>query len=152
MNSLIYRVNVGWYWKYYTAIIATESFRLLPRYCIGIFYYKNRVQHHCTCVPFRGRSRLLKRGHSQIWHHCWCGTNWDMYSHSVQSMQTLGGLNYTVWDWIFYHQLSLSIPPYYLSTIRSTRQYHPLRYILPCSSITAHQNSHFSRTTSDWNN
>ena len=38
---------------------------------------------------------------------------------------------------VFYHQLSLSIPPYYLSAIRSTRQYHPLHYILPCSSMTA---------------
>ena len=52
---------------------------------------------------------------------------------------------------VFYHQLSLSIPLYYLSTIRSTRQYHPLHYILPCSSMTAHQNSYFSRTISDWN-
>ena len=52
---------------------------------------------------------------------------------------------------VFYHQLSLSIPPYYLSTIGSTRQYHPLHYILPCSFTTAHQNSYFLRTISDWN-
>ena len=52
---------------------------------------------------------------------------------------------------VFYHQLSLSIPPYYLSAIRSARQYHPLYYILPCSSMTAHQNIYFPRTISDWN-
>ena len=52
---------------------------------------------------------------------------------------------------VFYHQLSLSIPPYYLSAIQSIRQYHPLHYILPCSSTTAHQNSYFPRTISDWN-
>ena len=52
---------------------------------------------------------------------------------------------------VYYHQLSLTIPPYYLSAIRSTRQYHPLHYILPYSSTTAHQNSYFSRAISDWN-
>ena len=52
---------------------------------------------------------------------------------------------------VFYHQLSLLIPLYYLSTIQSTRQYHPLHYILPCLSTTTLQNSYFSRTTSDWN-
>ena len=44
---------------------------------------------------------------------------------------------------VFYHQLSLTIPPYYLPAMRSTRQYHPLHYILPCSSTTAHQNIYF---------
>ena len=53
---------------------------------------------------------------------------------------------------VFYHQLSLSIPPYYLSAIQPTRQYyHPLYYILPCSPMTAHQSSYFPRTVSDWN-
>ena len=52
---------------------------------------------------------------------------------------------------IFYQQISLTIPPYYLPTSRSTRQYHPLHYILPHVSTTAHQNSYFSRTINDWN-
>ena len=43
----------------------------------------------------------------------------------------------------FYQQISLTIPPYYLPTSRSTRQYHPLHYILPHVSTTAHQNSYF---------
>ena len=47
---------------------------------------------------------------------------------------------------IFYQQISLTIPPYYLPTSRSTRQYHPLHYILPHVSTTAHQNIYFSRT------
>ena len=51
----------------------------------------------------------------------------------------------------FYQQISLTIPPYYLPTSRSTRQYHPLHYILPHVSTTAHQNSYFSRTINDWN-
>ena len=52
---------------------------------------------------------------------------------------------------IFNQQISLIIPPYYLPTSRSTRQYHPLHYILPHVSTTAHQNSYFSRTINDWN-
>ena len=32
---------------------------------------------------------------------------------------------------VFYQHLALSIPPYYLPTTQSTRQYHPLHYILP---------------------
>ena len=38
----------------------------------------------------------------------------------------------------------------YLPAIRSTTQYHPLHYISPYSSTTAHQNSCFSTTISDW--
>ena len=34
--------RVGRYQKYYTAIIATGSLRLLPRYCIGIIYYNKQ--------------------------------------------------------------------------------------------------------------
>ena len=52
---------------------------------------------------------------------------------------------------VFYQQLSLTIPLYHLTATRSMRQYHPLHYILPYSSTMAHQNSYFSRTTSDWN-
>ena len=52
---------------------------------------------------------------------------------------------------IFYQQLALTIPPYYLPTTRSTRQYHPLHYILPNSSTTAYQNSYFARSINDWN-
>ena len=36
---------------------------------------------------------------------------------------------------MFYQQISLTIPPYYLPTSRSTRQYHPLHYILPHVSL-----------------
>ena len=32
---------------------------------------------------------------------------------------------------VFYHQLLLTIPPYYLPTTLSTRLYHPLHYVLP---------------------
>ena len=40
-------------------------------------------------------------------------------------------------------QLSLTIPSYYLpSTIRSTRQYHPSQFVLPCSSTTLYQHSY----------
>ena len=52
---------------------------------------------------------------------------------------------------IFYQQLALIIPPHYLPTVQSTRQYHPLHYILPYSATTAYQNSYFSRTIKDWN-
>ena len=52
---------------------------------------------------------------------------------------------------VFYQQISLTIPPYYLPTSRSMRQHHPLHYILPHVSTTAHQNSYFSKTINDWN-
>ena len=48
-----------------------------------------------------------------------------------------------------YHQLSLFIPPYYL--VQTTRQYHPLRFVLPCSSTTSYQQNYFTRTINDWN-
>ena len=38
---------------------------------------------------------------------------------------------------VFFQHLALLIPPYYLPTTRSMRQYHPLHYILPYSSTTA---------------
>ena len=49
----LHTTRVGQYLKYYTVITATESLWLLSWYCIGIyiFYYKNRAQHHYTCVP-----------------------------------------------------------------------------------------------------
>ena len=40
---------------------------------------------------------------------------------------------------VFYQQLALTVPLYYLPTTRSTRQYHPLHFILPYSSTTAYQ-------------
>ena len=52
---------------------------------------------------------------------------------------------------VFYQQLALTVPSYYLPTTRSTRQCHPLHYILPYSSTTAYQNSYFSRTIKYWN-
>ena len=45
---------------------------------------------------------------------------------------------------VFYHQLIITYSPsilVYLPATRSMRQYHPLLYILPYSSTTAHQNS-----------
>ena len=50
-----------------------------------------------------------------------------------------------------YHQLSLFIPPYYLPPVRATKQYHPLRFVLPCSSTTSYQENYFTRTINDWN-
>jgi len=50
-----------------------------------------------------------------------------------------------------YHQISLTTPPYFLPMLRSTRQYHPLHYILPQPSTTAYQYSYFYRTVNDWN-
>ena len=35
---------------------------------------------------------------------------------------------------VFYQQLALTVNLYYLPTTRSTRQYHPLHFILPHSS------------------
>ena len=43
-----------------------------------------------------------------------------------------------------YHQISLTIPPYFLQSSCSTRQYHLLHYILPQPSTTAYQYSYFN--------
>ena len=63
--------------------------------------------------------------------------------HKLSRLQTLHK--------VFYQQLALTVPSYYLPTTRSTRQYRPLHYILPYSCTTAYQNSYFSRTINDWN-
>ena len=47
---------------------------------------------------------------------------------------------------------SLSIPPHFISMTRSTRLYHPHRFILPNSSTYSYQQSFFSRSIKDWNN
>ena len=52
---------------------------------------------------------------------------------------------------ILNHQLAISIPSYYLPSMRATRSYHPLHYIIPFSSTTSYQYSFFSRTITEWN-
>jgi len=52
---------------------------------------------------------------------------------------------------ILNHQLAIFIPSYYLPSMRATRSYHPLRYIIPSSSTTLYQHSFFSRAITEWN-
>ena len=54
--------RLGWYWKRYTAIVTTESLKLLPQHCIGIFYYKNWARHHYTFVPLETTIASLSIG------------------------------------------------------------------------------------------
>ena len=53
---------------------------------------------------------------------------------------------------IIHQDYSLSIPPHFISMTRSTRIYHPHRFILPNSSTYSYQQSFFSRSIKDWNN
>ena len=53
---------------------------------------------------------------------------------------------------IIHHDYALLIPYYYLPMTRSTRQYHPRRFILPNSNTLFYQQSIYSRTIHDWNN
>ena len=53
---------------------------------------------------------------------------------------------------IIHHDYALLIPYYYLPMSRSTRQYHPRRFILPNSNTLFYQQSFYSRTIHDWNN
>jgi len=46
------------------------------------------------------------------------------------------------------HRLAISIPSYYLPSMRDIRSYHPLHYIYIYKS---YQNSFFSRTAAEWN-
>ena len=41
---------------------------------------------------------------------------------------------------IFYHQISLSIPPYYLSITRDTQNYHPISLYPSCITSTQLKN------------
>ena len=53
---------------------------------------------------------------------------------------------------IIHQDYSLSIPPHFISMTRSTRLYHPHRFILPNSSTYSYQQNFFSRSIKDWNN
>ena len=53
---------------------------------------------------------------------------------------------------IIHHNYSLLIPPYYLPVVRSTRQYHPRRFILPNPNTVLYQQSFYFRSIHDWNN
>ena len=53
---------------------------------------------------------------------------------------------------IIHFDYPLSIPSYFLPMERSTRLYHPRRYILPNSNTVLYQQSFFSKTIHDWNN
>ena len=52
---------------------------------------------------------------------------------------------------ILNHQFAIYIPLYYLPSMRATRSYHPLHYIIPSSSTTSYQYSFLSRTITEWN-
>jgi len=52
---------------------------------------------------------------------------------------------------IVHHDYSLSIPSYFTPMERSTRQYHPQRFILPNSFTYSHQQSFYPRSIKDWN-
>ena len=65
------------------------------------------------------------------------------FRHKLSRLQTLHKA--------LYHQISLTIPLYFLQPSRSTRQYHLLHNILPQPSTTAYQYSYFYRTINDWN-
>ena len=45
----------------------------------------------------------------------------------------------------------LSIPPYFLSTQRSTRHHHTHHFIQPSTQTSYYQHSYFPRTIKDWN-
>ena len=51
---------------------------------------------------------------------------------------------------ILNHQLAISIPSYYLPSMRATRSY-PLHYIIPSSSTKSYQYSFFSKSIAEWN-
>ena len=53
---------------------------------------------------------------------------------------------------IIHKEYPLSVPSYFTSMKRSTRLYHPKRFILPNSFTNAHQNSFYPKTLRDWNN
>ena len=53
---------------------------------------------------------------------------------------------------ILHQDYSLSIPPHFISMTRSTKLYHPHRFILPNPFTYSYQQSFFSRSIKDWNN
>ena len=54
---------------------------------------------------------------------------------------------------IVYNLSAPQMPSYYSTTAnRLTRQYHPLRYMIPPSRTNYHMNSFYPRTIRNWNN
>ena len=53
---------------------------------------------------------------------------------------------------IIHTHYSLTIPPLFTSMERSTRLYHPSRFVLPISHTNSYQQSFYTRSIRDWNN
>ena len=51
-----------------------------------------------------------------------------------------------------YHLTAVQLPPYFLRTQQSTRQYHPLHFIVPSTNCDYYKYSFFPRAIRDWNN
>jgi len=50
-----------------------------------------------------------------------------------------------------YHLTAVQLPPYFSQTQRSTRQYHPLHFIIPSTNCDYYKYSFFPRTIREWN-
>ena len=91
---------------------------------------------------------------------------WVQSDYSFQSSVTmLDNLNWTTLEQrckasrlSLFHRIThqqepaLQIPNYFLQQSTSTRQYHPLRLILPAANTTKYQMNYFYRTIKEWNN
>ena len=91
----------------------------------------------------------------------WALNDFSRYSSVTAMLQQLSWPNLNSCHQIFrlqtlfkiiHHDYSLLIPSCYLPMERSTRQYHPRRFILPNSNTILYQQSFYSRTIQDWNN
>ena len=98
---------------------------------------------------------------SYRYHYRWALNDFGRYSSVTAMLQQLSWPSLNSRRQIFrlqtlfkiiHHDYSLLIPSCYLPMVRSTRQYHPRRFILPNSNIVLYQQSFYSRTIHDWNN
>ena len=93
---------------------------------------------------------------------------WVQSDYSVKSSVTTAMLDNLNWTTLeqrrkasrlsLFHKIThqqepvLQIPNYFLPRSTRTRQYHPLRLILPVANTTKYQMNYFYRTIKEWNN
>ena len=110
----------------------------------------------CFTLRYYGSRKLQRRAARWVLNdYGWFSSAFSMLS-IIMGIGQRSNLSASYLDYI--HCIKYSIINYLCQFLRTIylqydlqdNNYHPLHYILPCSSMTAHQNSYFSRTIYKW--
>ena len=129
-------------WRYYGA---RKVQRRAARWVLndyGRFSSVSSVLNQLSWPTLQSRRKLSRFTYIAI--HC---TKYFIINYLCRFLRTIYLLIYLQYD-LQLTISSLAWPDRYFIAVwpHETRQYHPLHYILPCSSTTAHQNSYFPST------